>query len=260
MRYDLHSHSLFSDGRDSVWDMLKAAEAAGLDTFAVTDHVEADRWGNPIADWIEALLREAEAIRGKTKVRLLVGIEASLLDLKGHATVNPKLYSMVDLVLCGVEWGTLGIAQNPPENKVALQRNLVTAYGNLALNPWVDIISHPFNLGRFPTPLRLSELATSAIREIAAAFREGNKAFELNNTLWWWFPNQSPEEVLRECVRIVEEFAIAGVKFVWGSDAHSLHGVGNLRWAERLAQTVGLSPSHFLTPEQLRQHRLRKLL
>jgi len=260
MRYDLHSHSLFSDGRDSVWDMLKAAEAAGLEAFAVTDHVESDRWGNPIVDWIGALLREVEAVRGKTKVRLLVGVEASLLDLKGHATVNQRLYNAVDLVLCGIEWGTVGIAQNPPESKVALQRNLVTAYGNLALNPWVDIIAHPFNLGRFPTPLRLSEIATSAIREIAAAFKEGDKAFELNNTLWWWFPNQSPEEVLREYARIVEEFAVAGVKFVWGSDAHSLHGVGNLRWAERLAQTVGLTPSHFLTPDQLRHQRLQKLL
>ena len=260
MRYDLHTHSLFSDGRDSVLDMVRAAEAAGLDTLAVTDHVEADRWGNLIVDWLDGLLREVEAIRGKAKIRLLVGIEASLIDLKGRATITPQVYNLVDLVLCGIEWGTSGIAQNPPENKVALQRNLVTAYGNLAMNPWVDIIAHPFNLGRFPSPLRLSEIATSAVREIAAAFREGNKVFELNNTLWWWFPNQSPEEVLRDYARIVEEFAVAGVKFVWGSDAHSLHGVGNLRWVERLAQIVGLKPEHFLTPEQLRHQRLQKLL
>jgi histidinol phosphatase-like PHP family hydrolase len=82
----------------------------------------------------------------------------------------------------------------------------------------------------------------------------------LNNTLWWWFPNQSPDEVLRDYAWIVEEFAVAGVKFVCGSDAHSLHGVGNLRWVERLAQIVGLKPEHFLTPEQLRHQRLQKLL
>lgn len=260
MRYDLHTHSLFSDGRDSVWDMVRAAEAAGLDAVAITDHVESDKWGNPVADWVDACLRETEAIRGKVKVRLFVGIEASLIDQKGRATVTPQLYRTVDLVLCGIEWGTLGIAQNPPENKVALQRNLVTAYGNLALNPWVDIIAHPFNLGRFQNPLCLSEIAKSAVREIAAAFREGNKAFELNNTIWWWFPHQTPDEVMREYAQIVEEFALAGVKFVWGSDAHSLHGVGNLRWVERLAQTVGLTPSHFLTPEKLRYQRLQKLL
>ncbi|MER3502259.1 MAG: hypothetical protein C4295_12525 [Candidatus Fervidibacterota bacterium] len=260
MRCDLHTHSLFSDGQDSVWEMVRAAEAAFLDTLAITDHVEADRWGNPITEWLDGLLREAEAVRGKTRVRLLVGVEACLLDLKGHTTVTPALYRSVDLVLAGIEWATVGIAQNPPENKVALQRHLVTAYGNLALNPWVDIIAHPFNLGRFPNPLRLSELAKSAVREIAAAFREGGKAFELNNTLWWWFPHQSPTEVLREYARIVEEFAIAGVPFVFGSDAHSLHGVGNLRWAEEVARLVGLTEAHFLTPDQLRQRRLERLL
>jgi histidinol phosphatase-like PHP family hydrolase len=154
MRYDLHTHSLFSDGRDSVLDMVRAAEAAGLDTLAVTDHVEADRWGNPIVDWLDGLLREVEAIRGKAKIRLLVGIEASLLDLKGRATITPQVYNLVDLVLCGIEWGTSGIAQNPPENKVALQRNLVTAYGNLAMNPWVDIIAHPVQLGALPVPAK----------------------------------------------------------------------------------------------------------
>lgn len=260
MKYDLHTHSLFSDGRDSVWEMVRAAEAAGLDILAITDHLEADRWGNPIADWVDSLMREVEAIRREAKVRLLVGVEASLLDLKGRTTITPQLYNRVDLVLCGIEWGTEGIAQNPPENKVALQRNLVVAYGNLAMNPWVDIIAHPLNLGRFPLPLRLSEIAVSAIREIAAALREGNKAFELNNTLWWWFPQQSPKEVLREYARIVEEFAVAGVKFTWGSDAHSLHGVGNLHWAEQLARLIGLKPDHFLTPEQLRYQRLQKLL
>lgn len=113
--------------------MVRAAEAAGLDAVAITDHVESDKWGNPVADWVDACLHETEAIRGKVKVRLFVGIEASLIDQKGRATVTPQLYRTVDLVLCGIEWGTLGIAQNPPENKVALQRNLVTAYGNLAL-------------------------------------------------------------------------------------------------------------------------------
>ncbi len=260
MRYDLHTHSLFSDGHDSLWEMVRAAEAAEVETLAVTDHVEADRWGNPIVDWLDACLREAEAVRGKTKVRLLVGVEASLLNVKGHSTVTPDLYRKVDVVLCGLEWATEGIATNPPDNKVKLQRLLVTAYGNLALNPFVDIVAHPFNLGRFPNPLSLSELARSAVREIAAAFREGNKAFELNNTLWWWFPQHSPSEVLRDYARIVEEFAVAGVRFTFGSDAHSLHGVGNLRWAETVAREVGLTPAHFLTTEQLRQQRLQKLL
>lgn len=260
MRYDLHTHTVFSDGRDSVWEMARAAEAAGVNAIAITDHLEADRWGVPITDWIDAMLREVEAARGKVRTRLLAGVEGTLLDLKGQTTIMPEVYRRVDVVLCGIEWATVGISISPPEREVAFQRNLVKAYGNLAMNAWVDIIAHPFNLGRFPFKLPLKELAISALREIAAAFQEGDKAFELNNTLWWWFPEETPEQVLRSYAPIVEEFADKGVKFVYGSDAHSLHGVGNLHWVERLVQMVGLTSKNFLTLEQLREQRLRRLL
>ncbi|MFA0761800.1 MAG: hypothetical protein HZLCBSQH_001910 [Candidatus Fervidibacterota bacterium] len=30
MRYDLHTHTTFSDGRDSVWEMARAADAVGI--------------------------------------------------------------------------------------------------------------------------------------------------------------------------------------------------------------------------------------
>ncbi len=260
MRYDLHTHSLFSDGSHSIWEMVRAAEAAGLETLAITDHIEADRWGKPTDGWVDAALREAESVRSQTRLRLLIGGEGSLLDAKGRTPISPELYRKLDLVLCGLEWSTHGIAINPPEDKVKLQRLLVTAYGNLALNPWVDICAHPFNLGRFSNPLSLSDLAPSAVREIAAAFREGGKVFELNNTFWWWFPNHSPMQVLRDYARVVEEFAVAGVLFSLGSDAHSLHGVGNLKWAMMLANQVGLTERCFVTPEFLRQKRLQRML
>ncbi|MFA0777766.1 MAG: hypothetical protein PVTTEEND_001480, partial [Candidatus Fervidibacter sp.] len=46
MRYDFHTHTTFSDGRDSVWEMARTADAVGLDAIALTDHLEPDRWGN----------------------------------------------------------------------------------------------------------------------------------------------------------------------------------------------------------------------
>ena len=41
-RADLHIHSLASDGTSSVADILTAAEAAGLDVIAITDHERVD--------------------------------------------------------------------------------------------------------------------------------------------------------------------------------------------------------------------------
>ncbi|NOR39594.1 MAG: PHP domain-containing protein, partial [Gammaproteobacteria bacterium] len=41
-RYDLHSHSLASDGTLSPAELVTAAHAAGVDVLALTDHDTTD--------------------------------------------------------------------------------------------------------------------------------------------------------------------------------------------------------------------------
>ncbi len=38
LKADLHTHSIFSDGSDTVEQIVAAAEQKGLDAVAVTDH------------------------------------------------------------------------------------------------------------------------------------------------------------------------------------------------------------------------------
>jgi predicted metal-dependent phosphoesterase TrpH len=44
MRIDLHTHSSVSDGTESPADLLAAAQQAGLDVIALTDHDTTDGW------------------------------------------------------------------------------------------------------------------------------------------------------------------------------------------------------------------------
>ena len=44
MRIDLHTHSNVSDGTDSPAELVRAAERAGLDIVALTDHDTTDGW------------------------------------------------------------------------------------------------------------------------------------------------------------------------------------------------------------------------
>lgn len=71
-RADLHIHSVASDGVSSVAEILGAAEAAGLDVIAVTDH-----------DRIEAALAlQALARAHESEVEIVVGEEVS--SRSGH--------------------------------------------------------------------------------------------------------------------------------------------------------------------------------
>ncbi|WP_300676160.1 PHP domain-containing protein [Nocardioides sp.] len=45
MRIDLHTHSRVSDGTDTPAELLRAAQAAGVDMVGLTDHDTTDGWG-----------------------------------------------------------------------------------------------------------------------------------------------------------------------------------------------------------------------
>ena len=112
LRLDLHVHSSFSDGRDGVEEILKAALEGGLDGIAITDH-----------DTLEGSF-EAERTVGREGLELLVipGVEVSTSD--GHLIA-------------------LGVRELPPPGRSPEETiEFVRARGG------ITVVSHPFHLFR----------------------------------------------------------------------------------------------------------------
>lgn len=65
MAVDLHTHSIYSDGSDSPAEIVAAAQAAGLDAVALTDH-----------DNLNGVI-EARAAADSSDVELIPGVELS---------------------------------------------------------------------------------------------------------------------------------------------------------------------------------------
>lgn len=76
--FELQSHSVHSDGELSAADVVRAAADAGVEVLALTDH-----------DSVEGV-REAQAAASKASVRLVTGVEISVIDPAG-----------ADLHMCG---------------------------------------------------------------------------------------------------------------------------------------------------------------
>jgi len=83
LKADLHIHSTFSDGSDTIEEIVAAAEAKGLDCIAVTDH-----------DTISHFSR----IPDSAAVKVLPGVEISAVDrggrrvhVLGYRLKNPEL-------------------------------------------------------------------------------------------------------------------------------------------------------------------------
>jgi putative hydrolase len=74
---DMHVHSTFSDGANSLEENVAEAESLGLHALGCVDHVRSD------TGWVPAYAAAVAALRERTAVRLQCGIEAKLLDTAG---------------------------------------------------------------------------------------------------------------------------------------------------------------------------------
>ena len=97
MRIDLHTHSSASDGTDTPADLVRAAEAAGLDVVALTDHDAMSGWA------------EAAQAADEVGITLVPGLEIStayhhrgvhLLAYLPDPT-DPALVTALDRILAG---------------------------------------------------------------------------------------------------------------------------------------------------------------
>ena len=81
MPYDLHCHTVFSDGSTTVKDLLRAAERNGLDGIAITDH-------DTFAGYNKAI-----ELKNSSKLKIIKGIEISTIDKSRNKKAHILCYS-----------------------------------------------------------------------------------------------------------------------------------------------------------------------
>ena len=239
-RYDAHTHTTFSDGRNTVLENARAAEACGLETVVIADHIFGE------ALWLDGMLREVEAADAACDVKVLAGAEGVILNREGDITITEQVAERLDFILVDFGGQTKGIALDPPARQSRLIANVVSAVTKACGSPLVDAIAHPLNLGRFPAVLSPVDFSAASLIEMATAFEQTHTAFEVMNQLPWWFPEHTIDRITAEYADVLHLFARFGVRFVVGSDAHSCCGVGNLRWCERVMSAAGIGEEHLV--------------
>jgi DNA polymerase (family 10) len=133
IRGDLHAHSSWSDGANSIEQLALAAMERGYSYLAVTDHSK----GLGIAHGLtaERLLeqgKEVEAVNRRLKgIRVLHGIE---VDIRADGSIDlpDEVLETLDIVVASVHSGF----KQPREQMTA---RILKAIGN----PYVSILGHP---------------------------------------------------------------------------------------------------------------------
>jgi DNA polymerase (family 10) len=211
IRGDLHCHTTWSDGRESVYEMGRAARELGYQYLAICDHTPAV--GAVPGLGADDVRRQADEIATANErlapFRVLAGIECDILR-GGELDLPDDVLAELDWVQASVHGGQRGTREE-------LTKRSVTALEN----PYVSALSHPTGryIGRRPP----NAVEIEAVLETAKAH---GKAVEINGL---------PDRLdLRDAhVRLAVS---AGVPVVCSTDAHSLRGLGNMRNAVATAR------------------------
>jgi putative hydrolase len=85
MTRDMHVYSKFSDGQNTIEEIVAEAERIGLTEITFADHVRFDsRW---VPDYVAAVSK----CREQTSIVLHCAVEAKILDIYGHLDLPRKL-------------------------------------------------------------------------------------------------------------------------------------------------------------------------
>lgn len=196
IKAELHSHSLWSDGKASILEMAEAAKARGYNVLAITDHSHSLGIGNGLSvERLQEQRKEIEAAREKLgdSILLLHGTE---MEIKADATLDfpDEILEWLDIVIAA-----LHVSMRQPRER-ATKRLLAAIH-----NPHVDIIAHPTN--RLLPEREGADLDMDAVLKAAA---ETGTALEIN---------ANPKRLDLEDIyarRAIE----MGIKLVINTDAH----------------------------------------
>lgn len=193
---DLHVHSNYSDGGNSISEIVEAAKKRGYSYIAVTDHSQSLKvaGGLSLAD-LRKKKAEIDKINKNLKgLRILYGTEVDI-DSQGKIDYKDETLKEFDLVVAAVHSGF-------KQSKEQLTRRIIKA----CKNKYVHIIAHP--TGRLWGTRDAYELDFDKILKVA---RDTNTHLEINA-----FPQRLDLNYLD-----VHRAKEAGVKLAISTDAHT---------------------------------------
>ncbi|HHX40598.1 MAG TPA: DNA polymerase/3'-5' exonuclease PolX [Armatimonadetes bacterium] len=228
IRGDLHLHSNWSDGRDSLEQMVEAARARGYEYVVISDHSVSMGFvhGLTLERIQEQRERIAELNERYPDIRILQGTEVNI-RADGSLDYEDEVLAEFDVVTASVHSG-MGM------DRERMTRRILRA----VRNPHVDILGHP--TGRILGRRDPYDVDLQAVIRAAA---ESGTALEIN---------AQPDRLdLKDTdARLVAE---AGAMVAINSDAHSVEQLGLMEYGISTARRGWIERKHVLNALPLEQ-------
>ena len=209
VRGDLHIHTNWSDGRNTIAEMVEGAAEFGHDYLAVTDHATGPGMVGGVGVSDEKLreqIPEVESVAAEADIDVFTGVEANIAE-DGSVSVADDLLSELDVVVASPHAALDGDGTD----------RLVAA----AEHPDVNVIGHP--TGRY---LNRREGLDVDVERLAEAATDNDTALEIN-------ANPARLDLSGGAVKQAIE---AGATIAINTDAHSPGNLELLRYGVHTAR------------------------
>jgi len=208
---EFHVHSTWSDGRNTIAEMVEAACKRGYQYLAISDHSPRLRVAGGVSpEDLKKKKLEIDKLNAKMKnFRILFGTEVEI-DTDGNLDYNSKILSEFDIVIAAIHSGF-------EQGREQLTKRLV----NACRNKHVNIIAHPtgVHIGkRDPYDINFKEVCQAAVDH--NVFLEINSfpiRLDLNSANVYFAKKQ-------------------GVKFVINTDAHHTDHMDFMKFGVTIAR------------------------
>ncbi len=215
--YDLHIHSVYSDGKAKIDEIARKAKERGLKVIAIVDHSIEHEKGLTTR---KAKLRqiEIEKAMDKYNIEILSGIECGILE---NGKIEKPDFEF-DIIIASI-------------HSYLPSKEYYERIFKCIENEEIDILGH-LHAKMFSLNGRDEEKEHKLVDMLI----ESGVALEINS-----YHNSPPLDFLLLCKESKINYSI-------GSDSHSIERVGDIKWAEERAKILKKG-RNFLRRKKLRR-------
>jgi DNA polymerase (family 10) len=206
----VHCHTVYSDGKHTVEQMARAAEAMGMQYITITDHSPTAHYAGGLQlDRLKRQWDEIARAQEKVEVRLLRGTESDILA-DGALDYPDAVLEQLDIVIASIH-------NRFRMSSEQMTRRLVTAMRHPVFKVWGHAQGR-YVLTRPPFDCDMDEVL-DAVAASRAAVEVNGDPHRLDMVPRW----------LREARK-------RGIRFVISTDAHSTAQLRNVRYGVAMAR------------------------
>ncbi|MFA6025242.1 MAG: DNA polymerase/3'-5' exonuclease PolX [Ignavibacteriaceae bacterium] len=215
-----HFHTTYSDGLNSLEEMVSAAKKMGYEYFAVCDHSKTAAYANGLSEQrILLQKKEIEVIAAQNNWRLFQGIESDILS-NGDLDYPEEILKEFQFVVASVH-SNFSLSEDDMTNRII----------KAVENPYTDVLGHPTGrllLHRAPYK--------HDVKKIIDACSRNNVAIEINA-----HPNRLDLD-WRNIFYAREQ----GCLFSINADAHSIENILLTKYGITIARKGGIQPEEVI--------------